>query len=111
MDKRWIALCLAASAALAACSTYEPPRTAALVATAVPVVPPVVALRPGVGTVVAILPMIDSEGGIRRLSLRMADGSLQVADSRGPFIAVGQQVEITPDRRIVYSVPRRYAAL
>jgi len=105
-----IGLCLTACAALAACAGPEPRHEPALVvfssADAFPAPPGIVvqtvALRPGTGSVEAILPMLDGNGSIRRLSVRMDDGSLQLADSRGPYISIGTRVEITPDSHIRY---------
>ncbi len=123
MRKLPIALSLAASAALAGCAGQFP-QDVAVVATPVMgspaiaypggatvavesagyMVQTVVALRSGFGRVEAILPMVDANGPIRRLSVRMEDGSLQVADTRGPYISIGTRVEFTHDSHILYRV-------
>ena len=45
--------------------------------------------------------------GMSRLTLRMDDGSMQVVDSRGPSIGVGERVEITSERYIRYPLASR----
>jgi hypothetical protein len=69
-----------------------------------------VALRPGFGRVEANLTIVDTNGvatGMRRLTLKMDDGTIQVLDTRGPTAALGERVEITPDRFIRYPIAMR----
>jgi hypothetical protein len=120
-------LSLVAVAALAACTTYriEPspvivqappaptvvaqPGTVVLPAGTISAPPTVVAqtappLRAGVGLVEAIatLPQSASAGAsqpsaIRRIGLRMNDGTLQFLDTDAPSVALGDRIEITAD--------------
>lgn len=67
-------------------------------------------LRPGFGRIESMATVIDTNGavtGMRRLILRMDDGSVQVVDTRGPNIALGERVEITSERYIRYPVASR----
>jgi hypothetical protein len=66
-------------------------------------------LRPGFGKVDGITMVVNANNvptGMRRLSLRMDDGSFQVVDTTGPAIAVGERVEITMDSMIRYPLTR-----
>jgi hypothetical protein len=66
-------------------------------------------LRPGFGKVDGITMVVNANNvatGMRRLSLRMDDGSFQVVDTSGPHIAVGERVEITADAMIRYPIIR-----
>lgn len=124
-----IALCLpfAAAAILAGCATEEPRGTpgpvtssggAVVASGSVPVVSygatpvaravvvPVVAVRPGSGTVesVTAVPHMGSAsagatvpGNASRLGIRMSDGTIQYVDYEARDIAVGARVELTPE--------------
>ena len=66
-------------------------------------------LRPGFGKVDGITTVVNANNvptGMRRLTLRMDDGSFQVVDTSGPHIAVGERVEITADAMIRYPIIR-----
>lgn len=125
-----IALSLIGAATLAACGGrhYNEPVSVAPVASTVYVTPTyypsgvaviaapgayvesVAVLRPGFGRVEAATPVMYSTGastGMNRLTLRMDDGSMQVVDSRGPNINVGERVEITSERYIRYPLASR----
>jgi hypothetical protein len=128
MNKSALFLPFAAAAILAGCATEEPRGTAgpvtssgggAVVASgSVPVVSygaspvaravvvPVVAVRPGTGTVetVAAVPHMGSAsagatvpGNASRLGIRMSDGTMQYVDYEARDIAVGARVELTPE--------------
>ena len=124
MSKLYFPLSLAAVAVLAACASSDPvtpaPAPAVVVTQApAPVVtapPPVVvqqsapgvvapsALRPGFGRVEAItaLPPSAAAGGtsMRRLGIKMEDGTLQYVDTAAQGINVGERVELTRDGQI-----------
>lgn len=125
-----IALSLIGAATLAACGGrhYNEPVSVAPVATTVYATPTyypsgvavapapgmyvetVAVLRPGFGRVEAMTPVMYTTGaptGMRRITLRMDDGSFQVVDSTGPNIAVGERVEITSERYIRYPLASR----
>ena len=66
-------------------------------------------LRPGFGKVDGITMVVNASNqptGMRRLSLRMDDGTFQVVDTSGPSIAVGERIEITQDSMIRYPIIR-----
>lgn len=70
----------------------------------------VAVLRPGFGRVESMTPVMYTNGastGMRRISLRMDDGSWQVVDSTGPNISIGERVEITSERYIRYPLASR----
>ena len=127
MKKLPIALSLVAVATLAACGGRHYNEPARVVTTTTPVVvassvysypsgravipapgmyvETVATLRPGFGRVEATSPVVFTNGspaGLQRLTLRMDDGSMQVVDSRGPNVGVGERVEITSERQIRY---------
>jgi hypothetical protein len=126
-----IALSLIGAATLAACGGrhYNEPVSVAPMATTVYMTTPtyypsgvaiipapgmyvetVAVLRPGFGRVEAMSPVMYTNGastGMRRVTLRMDDGSFQVVDSTGPNIAVGERVEITSERYIRYPLASR----
>jgi hypothetical protein len=94
---------VAAAVALAACAGHEV-RPAPAAALAVPA-PVGYVLRPGLGRVTAISAVVypnSSRAAMQQLTLLMDDGSIQVVDTRGPRIAMGERVEITADRNIRY---------
>jgi hypothetical protein len=67
-------------------------------------------LRPGYGRVTANQQLVypnGSSAAMIRVTLRMDDGSVQVVDTRGPGIAMGERVEITTDRNIRYPIATR----
>jgi hypothetical protein len=130
MMKAKLALTLAAAATLAACGGYEtvtPVYTSsAAPASAVVVYPSTVyvphgavgstvvlanplPLRAGFGRVDGVTMVVSANNtptGMRRLSLKMDDGSFQIVDTSGPHIAVGERVEITMDSMIRYPIIR-----
>ena len=70
----------------------------------------VAVLRTGFGRVESTTPVMYTNGqatNMRRLTLRMDDGSFQVVDSTGPAIGVGERVEITSERQIRYPLAAR----
>jgi hypothetical protein len=111
MRKLALSLCLASiAAALAACSTYNrgPAPRATASQSAIPPAPaigaPQAALRPGTGRIEAMsaTPQLSAAGGsapgaMKRLAVKMEDGSVQYVDSDAPGLAVGQRVELTRD--------------
>ena len=116
-----IALSLIGAATLAACGgrpykepvavapVYYPSGVAVIPASGV-YVETAAFLRPGFGRVESTTPVMYTNGtptGMRRLSLRMDDGSWQVLDSTGPSVGVGERVEITSERHIRYPLASR----
>ena len=115
MSKFSIPLALTAVALVAACAYRATPAPAPVVvvpqpAPAVvqaPAAPVVVvqqptALRAGFGRVESITAVPGSAGagttmdsGMRRLGIRMNDGTVQYVDSEAPNVAVGDRVELT----------------
>ena len=70
----------------------------------------VAVLRTGFGRVESTTPVMYTNGqatNMRRLALRMDDGSFQVVDSTGPAVGVGERVEITSERQIRYPLAAR----
>jgi hypothetical protein len=66
-------------------------------------------LRPGFGRVDGVTMVVNTSNvptGMRRLSLKMDDGTFQIVDTSGPHIAVGERVEITMDSMIRYPIIR-----
>lgn len=113
MSKLYFPLSLAAVAVLAACTTSSPmtPAPAPVVVAPAPVVtapaPGVVtpsAIRPGFGRVEAITAAQPSAGAggstLRRLGIKMEDGTVQYVDSVATGVSVGDRVELTPDGRL-----------
>lgn len=99
-----------AQPAVVASSVYSYPAGVAVIAAPGAYVESVAVLRPGFGRVEAKTPVMYTTGaptGMNRLTLRMDDGSLQVVDSRGPSINVGERVEITSERYIRYPLASR----
>ena len=108
MRKFPISLSLAAAATLAACGGHEV-RPAPAVALDAPA-PAAYVLRPGYGRVTDVTAVVYPNSASRsmfRLTLRMDDGTVQVVDTRGPAIAMGERVEITADRNIRYPLASR----
>ena len=108
MSKLYFPLSLVAVAVLAACTTSSPvaPAPAPVVVTPAPVVTapaPIVvaptAIRPGFGRVEAITAAQPSAaaGGstLRRLGIKMDDGTVQYVDSVATGVSVGDRVELT----------------
>ena len=113
MSKLYFPLSLAAVAVLAACTTSSPvaPAPAPVVVTPAPVVTapaPVVvtpaALRPGFGRVESITAAPPSAGAggstLRRLAIKMEDGTVQYVDSVATGVSVGQRIELTSDGQL-----------
>jgi hypothetical protein len=89
--------------------TYPSGTVAVVPAPGAVVYESVAVLRPGYGRVVGNTAVVYPNGtsaGMIRLTLRMDDGSTQVVDTRGPSIAMGERIEITPDRNIRYPIAR-----
>ena len=119
MRKLYLPLSLTALGVLAACTTSEPVRPApapvivqpAPVVTAPPAVvvqqPAVVAapsaIRAGHGQIESITPLPESAatGGtvrqVKRLGIKMNDGSVQFVDTPAEGLTVGERVELTSD--------------
>ncbi len=90
--------------------TYPAGTVAVVPAPGAVVYESVAVLRPGYGRVTGNQQVVYPNGsaaGMVRLTLRMDDGSIQVVDTRGPSIAMGERVEITADRNIRYPIARR----
>ena len=102
-----ISLSLAVLALLAACGSRQPTpvvivQPAPVVTTApaatTPVVVPAAALRPGFGRIesMAAVPTAASAMlSMKRLNIRMDDGSMQVVDTASAGLAIGDRVELT----------------
>lgn len=110
-----IPLALATIALVAGCAYRATPAPAPVVVVPqqqpavvqVPAAPPVVvaptALRPGTGRIesiaaVPVPPRGDpAPGGLRRIGIKMNDGTMQYVDSEAPRLAIGDRVELTSD--------------
>jgi hypothetical protein len=115
-----VSLAVVALAALAACSTREPatPAPAPVIVTPAPVVtapppttvvvPPTVAptptaIRPGFGRIESItsLPSTAAAGAgskpMRRIAIKMDDGTVQYIDTPTQNMNIGDRVELTTD--------------
>jgi hypothetical protein len=75
------------------------------------VVPQPAALRPGTGRVESITAIPASSGAyptsygtIRRLGIKMNDGTVQYVDSEVPNVAVGDRVELTANGYILHPI-------
>jgi hypothetical protein len=115
MGKLAISLALAAVASLAACAyraTPAPtpvvvipqqPAPAVVAAPTAPavVVPQPIALRPGIGRVESLSavqgPVGTSRPAMRRLGIKMDDGTMQYVDVETTNVAIGDRVELTTD--------------
>jgi hypothetical protein len=90
------------------------PQQAAVVAAPTPqtvVAPQPVALRPGTGRVESITAIPASSGtyptsygAMRRLGIKMNDGTVQYVDSEVPNVAVGDRVELTANGYILHPI-------
>ena len=108
MNKLAIPLALGAVALVAACAHRAAPAPAPVVvvpqqAPAVVVAQPV-ALRAGFGRVESVSAAPASSGAgstapgaLRRLGIRMEDGTVQYVDSDAPNVSVGDRVQLTAD--------------
>jgi hypothetical protein len=125
MNKIVIGSSVVAFAALVGCRSTPAPAPAPVVVTPPPavvttpapamvttpapaVVVPETAVRPGFGRVesIAAAPSSAAAAGgatMRRLSIKMEDGTLQLIDTPAGNIALGDRVELTSDGRIRYS--------
>jgi hypothetical protein len=104
MAKTAIALSVLALAGLAGCGS-DPVKPAPVAATPPPSASPVAA-RPGFGRVESINAAPSSSaaaaGGqtMRRLGIKMEDGTMQLVDTAAGNIALGDRVELTSEGRI-----------
>jgi len=119
MRKIYLPLSLTALGVLAACTTAEPvrPAPAPVIVQPAPVVaaPPAVvvqqpavvaapnAIRAGHGQIESITPLPESAatGGttrqVKRLGIKMQDGTVQFVDTPADGLRVGERVELTGD--------------
>jgi hypothetical protein len=119
MRKLYLPLSLTALGVLAACTTAEPvrPAPAPVIVQPAPVVttPPAVvvqqpavvaapsAIRAGHGQIESITPLPESAatGGtvrqVKRLGIKMQDGTLQFVDTPAEGLSIGERVELTGD--------------
>ena len=123
MSKILLPFSLIVLAVLAACATSDPvtPAPAPVVVTPAPVVtappatvitappattvvPTPTAIRPGPGrieTITAVPPAAAAGGAtLRRLGIKMDDGTVQYVDTAGDGYAVGDRIELTRDGHI-----------
>jgi hypothetical protein len=122
MRKLYLPLSLTALGVLAACASSDPvtPAPAPVIVQPAPVVsaPPAVivqqpsvvpaptAIRAGHGRIESITPMPQSAatGGtvrqLKRLGIKMDDGTVQFVDTPADGLAVGERVELTSDGQL-----------
>lgn len=93
MKKLALPLTLLAAATLAACGSPQV-RSTEPVVYVTPV--PGATIRAGSGKIVELLDPTGPIDGIswQRMTLKMADGSMQFADRRGHQVALGEQVQV-----------------
>ena len=128
MSKFAIPLALGAVTLIAACAYRATPAPAPVVTPAVPVVvipqqapavvtaptvvvPQPIALRAGIGSIESITAVPVSSGAgtaaygaMRRLGIKMNDGTVQYVDSEVPNVAVGDRVELTANGYIRHPI-------
>jgi hypothetical protein len=112
MSKFAIPLALTAVVLVSACAhraapapvVVVPQQPAVVAAPSTPVVVQATSLRAGYGRVESISAIPTSSGAgstapgaMRRLTIRMEDGTMQYVDSDAPNIAVGDRVQLTAD--------------
>jgi hypothetical protein len=122
MRKLYLPLSVTALGVLAACASSEPvtPAPAPVIVQPAPVVsaPPAVivqqpgvvpaptAIRAGHGRIESITPMAQSAatGGtvrqVRRLGIKMDDGTVQFVDTPADGLSIGERVELTSDGQL-----------
>ena len=113
MRKIYLPLSLTALGVLAACASSDPVTPAPVVVQPAPVVvqpAPVVttpvAIRAGHGRIESITPMPTSAatGGtvrqLKRIGIRMDDGSVQLVDTPAEGLSVGERIELTNDGQL-----------
>ena len=122
MRKLYLPLSVTALGVLAACASSDPvtPAPAPVIVQPAPAVsaPPAVivqqpavvaaptALRAGHGRIESITPMPQSaaSGGtvrqLKRLGIKMDDGSVQLVDTAADGLAVGERIELTSDGQL-----------
>jgi hypothetical protein len=128
MNKSVLVLAPLAAAAIAACTTNEPvtPAPAPVVIAPQPAPPAQVAvvpgtaaaggsmvvvpanpgaLRVGAGRVDSIVTVPNASSDMRRVGVKMNDGSVQYVDGRVPNLSIGDRVEITSDGHLRYPAP------
>jgi PBP1b-binding outer membrane lipoprotein LpoB len=106
MKRTAIALSVLALAGLVGCKSdpAKPGSSAKAAAPTTATLPPVAA-RTGFGRVESIAPAPTSSaaaGGatLRRLGIKMEDGTMQMVDTAGGDIKIGDRVELTSDGKI-----------
>ena len=85
-----------------------PPATVVTPGTAV-VIPPAASVRPGTGRVESNTRMSQASGlnpPVRRVGVKMDDGTVQFFDTQAQNLEVGDRVELTADNHIRYGFPR-----
>jgi hypothetical protein len=112
MNKFAIPLALTAVALVAACAhraapapvVVVPQQPAVVAAPAQPMVVQAAQLRAGYGRVESISAVptaagagSTTPGAMRRLTIRMEDGTMQYVDSDAPNISIGDRVQLTTD--------------
>ena len=89
----------------------QAPAVVAAPAAPTVVVPQPIALRAGIGRIESIIALPVSSGAgttangtMRRLGIKMNDGTVQYVDSEVPNVAIGDRVELTADGYIRHPV-------
>lgn len=122
MSKLYLPLSLAALGVLAACASSDPvtPAPAPVIVQPAPVItaPPAVvvqqpgvvptptAIRAGYGRIESITPMQQSaaSGGsvrqLKRLGIKMEDGTVQFVDTPAEGLTIGERIELTSDGQL-----------
>ena len=100
---------VAPSATVVQPGTVVAPGTTVVAPGTAVVASPVAGVHPGVGRVESNTRLSQASGlnpPVRRLGLRMDDGTVQFVDTQAQSIEIGDRVELTADNHIRYGFPR-----